>query len=84
MSDILEQIMDMWPDDDILKMDGYDEAVIGYDHRSFVLIYSVKKILEISMKQGMEYSEAREFHDFNSFDSYVGEKTPIFLEDEFD
>jgi len=31
----------------------------------------------------MEHEEALEFFDFNVDGSYVGEQTPIFVEDEF-
>jgi len=44
---ILEQIIENYPDEEILKADGYDAAVIGIDTDTMRLIYSVKKTIEI-------------------------------------
>lgn len=44
---MLQQIFDNYPDEEFLIMDGFDEAVIGFDEKSMILIYSVSKNLEI-------------------------------------
>jgi hypothetical protein len=80
---MLESIIDTYPDDEFLKVDGYDEAIIGVDMASSNLIYSYAKMIEIMMEEGMDQEEAREYFDFNIAGAYMGEKTPIFCNDEF-
>ena len=41
---MLEEILYNYPDDEILKIDGFDDAVIGIDDKSLRLIYSVKNV----------------------------------------
>lgn len=78
---MLDDIIESRPDEQFLKADGFDAAVIGLDEKSGRLIYSVKKCLEILAK-GMSGEEAREYFDFNVSGAYMGEKTPIWCEDE--
>lgn len=81
---MLEEIMDVYPDEEFLKADGFDDAIIGVDDKSFRLIYSVKKCIEILMSDGTSsYSEAIEYLEYNTFGGYVGEKTPIWCQDDF-
>jgi hypothetical protein len=44
---MLEKILEWFPEDEILKADGFDEAVIGIDENSMRLIYSKSKCIEI-------------------------------------
>jgi hypothetical protein len=80
---ILEIIMDNYPEETFLKVDGFDEAIIGLEENSFKLIYSVKKCLSILEKQDMEYEDAVEHFYFNISGAYMGDKTPIFCNDNF-
>lgn len=80
---MLEKILEQYQDEEILKADGFDDAVIGIEENSMRLIYSVEKCIEILMKQGMDMAEAVEYFDFNVSGSYVGEKTPIWCDDLF-
>ena len=80
---MLEKIVEQFQDEEILKADGFDDAVIGIDEKSMRLIYSVEKCIEILMKQGMDMTEAVEYFEYNVSGSYVGEKTPIWCEDLF-
>jgi hypothetical protein len=80
---MIEKIIEQYQDEEILKADGFDDAVIGIDTNSTRLIYSVEKCIEILMKQGMDITEAMEYFDYNVSGSYVGEKTPIWCEDLF-
>ena len=71
-------------DPDILLADGFEDALIGYGTRYMhgVAVYSRSKCLEILMKRdGMTDEEALEFFEFNVSGAYVGENTPVFLED---
>lgn len=84
----LQEIIDCYPDEMILKADGFDDAVIGIEVPSMRLVYSVSKCLEILREQmsdepDFEETDPIEHFDFNVRGSYVGELTPIWVEDEF-
>ena len=70
-----------------LLADGFEDALIGYGYQFTypIAVYSRKKCIEILMDDGIiEYEEATEYFDFNVAGAYVGESTPVFLDDEFD
>lgn len=71
--------------DELLFMDGFDEAILGVsdNFREPVVVYSRKKCIEILCEE-MEYMEAVEYFDFNVSGAYVGEQTPIIVNDDFD
>lgn len=72
----------MRTNDEILKADGFDEAIIGTDYRTDRVIYSIRKCIRILMRRdNMTYEEALEYLEFNTLCAYVGEGTPIFLND---
>ena len=79
---ILEEIVENYPDEDILKADGFDEAVIGLEMSSMRLVYSVSKCIVVLMRD-MTMEDALEHFSYNVSGSYVGEKTPIWVEDSF-
>lgn len=68
--------------DDMLFLDGFDEALIGSMDRfggETVALYDRDKILDILMERdGMSREDAIEFFDFNIIGAYVGEHTPAF------
>ena len=78
---MLEGIVEYFQDEEILKADGFDDAVIGIDTGTMRLIYSVTRCVEILIVGGMEMNDAIEYFDFNVRGSYVGEKTPIWCDD---
>ena len=81
---MLDEILDSYPDDEILKADGLDEAIIGVDQSSMRLIYSVTKCIQVIMRDSeIDEEEAIEYFEFNVSGAYVGEKTPIWCYDNF-
>lgn len=78
---MLDNILECFPEEDILKADGYDAGVIGIDCTSMRLIYSVSSCIQLLVNDGMEEEEAVEYFNFNVMGSYVGEKTPIWCVD---
>jgi len=70
-----------------LKIDGYDEAIIGpamiwdgFGKRVSVLVYSAEQIRSILMdRDGMDEEGAREFIEFNIEGAYMGPHTPILV-----
>ena len=80
---MLQEIVEYNQDEEILKADGFDDAVIGIDEQSMRLVYSVKLCIEILILEGMSMEDAIEHFDFNVSGAYVGEKTPIWCHDMF-
>jgi hypothetical protein len=66
----------------LLKMDGYDDCLVGVVERfgeDSYFIYDKELVLEKLQKNGMSYEEALEYYEFNQLGAYVGERTPAFL-----
>ena len=83
---MIDSILEHYQDQDLLKADGFDDAVIGVseDFNSPPrLIYSVKKCIEILMKE-MSYEDAVEHFNFNVSGAYVGEQTPVWCHDDYE
>lgn len=80
---ILEAILCRYDENDFLRADGLDGAVIGLDPNSMRLIYSERKVIAILVDQGMDWYEATEHFAFNIRDAWVGDQTPIWCEDDF-
>lgn len=78
---MIDEIIESY-DEYFLKADGFDDAILGVDDSSMRLIYSVSKCIEI-LKQQMPEDEALEYFDFNVSGAYMGEKTPIWCNDQF-
>jgi len=78
---MIDKIIEWFPEDDILKADGFDTAIIGIDEQSMRLIYSVTKCIEVLMIN-MTEEDAIEYFNFNVKDAYIGNKTPIWCNDE--
>lgn len=69
-----------------LRCDGFDDAIIGISQRMNtsvpLLVYSKNKMIEILMcEDKMEFLEALEYLDFNVFNAWVGNGTPIYVDD---
>ena len=66
-----------------IKLDGLDDAILGIVEEfgnGPRILYSKNKILKIlSERDGMTWSEAEEFYDYNILGLYAGEQNPIFL-----
>lgn len=75
----LNEILEEMPDEQFLRADGFDEAVIGYEPNTMKLVYDINKMVSILVAQDMDEEEAWEYLDFNTFCAYVGEKTPIYI-----
>jgi hypothetical protein len=83
----LEQIVEWYPDEELLSADGFEECVIGvaYEKTTGVhrLVYSRAKCIAVLVaRDGMSFEEASEYFDYNVEGAYMGEKTPIWVDDE--
>lgn len=79
---MLKKIIEQYPEESFLKIDGHDNAVIGVDEKTMNLCYSVKQIIH-NLMNDMSHIDAVEFYDFNIAGAYVGEKTPVLVYDYF-
>ena len=74
-------IVDM--EEEMLKADGFDDAILGVARRCGqpdILSYDVAKILDILVtREGMDDQEATEYFEYNIQGAWVGEFTPCFV-----
>ena len=70
-------------EESFLLADGLEEDFIGivYQFNTPLAIYSKSKAIQCLMDKGMDEEQAYEYFDYNVAGAYVGEQTPIFLED---
>jgi len=82
-----DEVAELLPSHEMLQVDGFDEAVIGYaevwsasGEQQHVMAYDRDKCIDILVERdGMEWPEAREYFEFNVTGTYVGEMTPVFV-----
>ena len=78
---ILRELKEGYPD--TLTMDGYDDCIIGICTRfgqEPIVAYDRAMVLNKHMEEGMTYDEAVEFFEFNQIGSWVGDRTPCFID----
>ena len=84
-----EQLLELRSDDDVelLCADGFDDAIVGVtaDHKHGVdrVVYDREKCIQILVdRDGMDWSEAEEFFQYNTERSlpYMGDGGPLFVE----
>lgn len=75
----IEQIKELYSDEEFLIADGFDDAIIGFDENKGRIVYDVDKIINILMKDDMSVDDAFDFYEYNILGAYVGEKTPLFI-----
>ena len=67
----------------MLKMDGYDNCIVGVITRcgqTPILAYDRSKVISSLESDGMSNEEAEEYFQFNQIGAWVGDETPAFLE----
>ena len=77
----LEEIIEMFPEEEFLTADGFDGAIVGVEPNSMRLVYNRDKMIGILMTdEEMEEIDAIEYLEYNTWNAYFGEKTPIYIE----
>ena len=69
--------------DDLLFANGYDDAIIGVCNGfdSGRVAYSVSRMIEIAANDlSVDYDEALEWLEYNTFGAYIGSNTPIYID----
>ena len=66
--------------DDLLKMDGFDDAIVGeaIQANKRFLVYDKKKIL-LLLQRDMSEEDAVEYFEYNIACAYVGENTTAII-----
>lgn len=67
--------------DNIFFADGLDEAIIGFEPNLWKVVYSRNKCIEIIAAEGMSTEDALDYLEYNTFNTYMGDKTPVWVED---
>lgn len=68
--------------DGMLKMDGFDDCVVGICERfgmEAVLAYDRDRVIEKLVADGMTQEEAEEFFEYNQIGAWMGDRTPVFV-----
>ena len=83
---LVDFIYDQLGDTIAMTADGFDDAILGIGSRCGqpdLLVYDVDTIINILMdRDGMDYDDAREYFSYNIEGAWVGEGTPIWLQQE--
>ena len=70
-------------DEEIMLMDGFEEAFIGFSRRCgqpTLATYSYIKMLQVLIERDdMDVEEAGEYIDYNCAGAWMGELTPVIL-----
>jgi len=65
---------------DILKIDGFDKAIIGVQEGIQPrLVYDLWKIVDV-LKEEMSEEDALDYIAYNITGAYVGESTPVIVD----
>jgi len=79
----LESLIYYETDEEIMLMDGFEEAFIGFSKRCgqpTLATYSYEKMLQILIERDeMDIEEADEYIMYNCEGAWMGELTPIIL-----
>ena len=76
-----EQLLDKY--EELLFADGFDDAIIGVSiGLTNRVVYDTQKMADILVNENndMDYLSAWEYLAFNTFQAYVGENTPIYVD----
>ena len=69
--------------ENVLLMDNFDEACIGFSQRinePLLAVYSWELMMKVCVERdGMTYEEADEYISYNCIGAWVGEQTPIIV-----
>ena len=82
MSATLTGVLDLYPDIEFQKMDGFDDCIHGIIERfgqDDIICYDRDKIIEKLMKDGIPEHEAFEYYEFNILGAWMGDSTPCFI-----
>ncbi len=75
----LSKILEQYPEEGYIKVDGFDYAVLGVSS-SGRLVYSISKIIEVLVSRNKwSAKDASDYFFYSIEASYHGDKAPIFI-----
>jgi len=78
--ELLEEYGDLVGDVQLVTVDGYDDAILGIDSKSYRVIYDADEMVDILMEtEDLTEEEALEYLDYNVFNAWIGDQTPIYM-----
>ncbi len=81
-TELTEKVTEALDEEEITLADGFADAFLGIG-RQFgkpVAVYSRRKCIEVLMET-MDEEQAEEYFEFNMAGAWIGESTPIYLEE---
>jgi hypothetical protein len=79
----LESLIYYETDEEIMLMDGFEEAFIGFSKRCgqpTLATYSFEKMLQVLVERDdMDVMEAEEYISYNCAGAWMGDLTPVIL-----
>ena len=78
-----KKIEEKYQDVPLLFVDGFDDAIVGVAiqfSNGPIVVYDQKKCVSILEESGLTPEEAEEYMDFNVTGAWMGEYTPMFLD----
>jgi hypothetical protein len=81
---MLEEIQQANPLESFLIYDGFDDCIIGFERKTFKIVYSESKILK-KLTTELEYDpdSAVRYMEQKMMGTIVGERAPVFVDDCF-
>jgi hypothetical protein len=80
--DVAAYINDIYPEEELMTIDGFDEAFIGVGtvFNETITCYDRDRIIGILMERDrLTQEDAEEYLEFNIAGAYMGKKTPILI-----
>lgn len=66
-----------------LFADGFDDAIIGLNYSTngvHRVVYNARKMVDVLTDDDMTEEDALEYLNFNTFNAYMGEGTPLYVD----
>jgi hypothetical protein len=77
--ELIEEFVTETGHEDVLLADNLDGAFIGLTPNG-IAVYDRQRCVECMTEEGMDDEEAIEYLEYNTFNAYVGIKTPLFID----
>ena len=82
---MLDKILEYFNDEtELIKADGFDDAIIGLEQQQMKLVYSVPMCIDVLVKEGMSVDDAIDYFEYNVRGSLTFEGSPLFVDTDWD
>ena len=81
---MLDKILEYFNDEtELIKADGFDDAIIGLEQQQMKLVYSVPMCIDVLVKEGMSVDDAIDYFEYNVRGSLTFD-SPLFVDTDWD